>query len=650
MTFRKMLIVAVALALYAVTTNAANSLIAAELFAKHPEYTSAMLSPTGDYVSVVTPFEDRRALSIIKLSGNFDRSMIKFKAPETVASARWTDDQRLMVVKAKDFGFLEAPMLTGDVYAADADAKHQEQLFGYVKDDSNFRARLKDRGSVSFMQLIPNTQGEALFYYSPWLKSSSASITSVFRVDTHTGSRKQIESIADNVAIIADNSGTPRFALGDDMEGEPTLRYRPHANDTAWLPVPKTLVGRNMNVWFFEPDNNHAYIEISDKGEAAVLYRVDVAAGTRERIAGNPNMEISQFMRAGYQGLPIGVMYDAGKPKIEYLDPKSEWAQLHAGLLKLFQGQLVQFINFTKDNNKVLFYVYSDRHPGAYYIYDRITKKPTMLFESMEWIDPAKMAPTQSIEFKNASGETLFGFFTAPLGKSGPHPLVVIPHGGPFGIHDTWSYDPDVQFLASRGYAVLQVNFRGSGGRGESFERLTYKQWGTGIQDDIADGVRWAISQKLVDAGRVCIYGGSFGGYSALMNPIRNPGMYRCAIGYAGVYDLAEMYKSGDINDNKQGRGYLKRAVSSNPEEQAAQSPARNADKLDIPVLLIHGKSDWRTAIDQYDLMAAALDKAKKPYESLLKANEGHGFYKEENQTEAYRRMEAFLYKYNPVN
>ena len=253
------------------------------------------------------------------------------------------------------------------------------------------------------------------------------------------------------------------------------------------------------------------------------------------------------------------------------------------------------------------------------------------------------------MEFKNRTGETLFGIYTAPLNRSGKLPLVVTPHGGPFGPYDRWGYDADVQFLANRGCAVLQVNFRGSGGRGENFERATYRQWGTGIQDDIADGVRWTIDQGMTDPGKVCIFGASFGGYSAIMNPIRNPGMYKCAIGYAGIYDPAEMYKSGDINDSKQGRSFLARAVGAE-EDLASQSPARRVAELDVPVLLIHGRSDHRAPIEQFNLMEAALKRAGKPFEVLVKPDEGHGFYNAANRTEAYERMEAFLRKYNPPN
>lgn len=625
--------------------------IPAETFARHVEYSGAQLSPTGEYVSVITPYKDRRGLSIIKLSGDYDRSQIKFEDfRETISGAWWTDDNRLILEKARDIGTLEQPVGTGVYWAADADGTHQDQIFGYIPDHGNYRSRLKDEGWASYMNVVPGTQGEALFYFTPWSSGRSDTKVSVYRVDTHSGTRKLVEAIPQGGSVDADNAGKLRFTATSDDAGNPILRYRPKATDTAWTPVPTTMAGRDMGVLFFEKDDNHAIAIISDKGEPEALYRVDFAAGTRERLAGNDLLSVSGFERSGIDGPMFAVSYDGAKPKIDYIDPKSEFAQLHAGLMKLFPGEMVEFINYTKDSKKLLFFVYSDRHPGAYYVFDRTTRTPQMLFETMEWINPAKMAPMQPVEFKNKAGETIFGFYTAPSGKTGPQPLVVMPHGGPFGIHDSWGYDADVQFLANRGYGVLQVNFRGSGGRGEKFQTSTFKQWGTGIQDDIADGVRWAIANNVADAAKVCIYGASFGGYSALMNPIRNPGMYKCAIGYAGVYDLAEMYKSGDTNDSRQGRSYLGYAVGSDAKELTAQSPARRAEEIDVPVLLIHGKNDFRAPIDQYNLMLAAMDKAKKPVESLVKANEGHGFFDPKNQTEAYQKIEAFLLKYNPPN
>jgi dienelactone hydrolase len=619
----------------------------AEMFAKHSEYQDAELSPTGAYVAVTTPFEERRALSIIKLSGDYDTNVIKFAKHEIVANATWVGDERLIVQKAIDVGTLSAPQATGSWYASDADASNQVQLWGYIPDDGTKRGRLKDEGFAQLMKRIEGSDNEAMFYFWPWTAGSNAVVTSMYKVDTKTGTRHQVESIPDSVSIITDRAGNARFIQAVDGRGEQYLRYRRNAGDGEWAPVPKALAGTSMEFMYFESDNDHYYASISDKGEAGALYRVSISAGTRERIGGNPDLEPIPIS-IGYGAAPYGARFSGGRPKIDFLDAKSPWAQLHAGLMKAFPGELVELINVSKDQNTVLFFVHSDRHPGAYYLYDRKTNMPSLLFESMPWIDPAKMAPKMPLEFNNRNGDKIFAFYTAPVGKQGPLPLVVMPHGGPFRTTDDWSYDPDVQYLASLGYAVLQVNFRGSSQRGEAFAKAAWRGWGTTIQDDITDGVKAVVAQNLADKDRICIYGGSFGGYSAMMNPIRNPGMYKCAIGYAGVYDLGVWVE--DHDNSKRGRAWLDYELGTSPASLDAQSPARHADQVGVPVLLIHGRSDEIAGFKHFEKMKAALEKAGTPVDSLVKGEEGHGFYSESNQAEAYERIAAFLKKYNPAD
>jgi dipeptidyl aminopeptidase/acylaminoacyl peptidase len=258
------------------------------------------------------------------------------------------------------------------------------------------------------------------------------------------------------------------------------------------------------------------------------------------------------------------------------------------------------------------------------------------------------MAPTAPIEFKNRSGEKIYAFYTAPAGKTGPLPLIVMPHGGPFYVSDSWGFDADAQFLASQGYSVLQVNFRGSANRGQNFESAAHRGWGTTIQDDIADAVNAVVAQNLADKNKVCIYGGSFGAYSAMMNPIRNPGMYKCAIGYAGVYDLAKMVDNADAS--KQIRAFWARSLGTDEQTYQLQSPVHHLAKLDVPVLLIHGKTDYTARFNQYVTLEAALKRSGKTYETLVKPEEGHGFYSEVNQAEAYEKIAEFLKKNNPAN
>jgi dipeptidyl aminopeptidase/acylaminoacyl peptidase len=639
------------LALGVVSPLLAADKIHAETFARRSDYDSADLSPNGEFLSVRTPFEDRHGMSIIKLSGNYERTLIRFPdAKETVGTGAWSDDSRLLVMKAIDIGSLRQPLLNGDIYAVDADTGKQEQIFGYLKDTGNRRSRLKDEGNTSLLMLLPNSNGDALFTFRPWMQGNSDNITSVFRANTHTGTRRQIDTIKDRVSFAADNAGIPRLMYGWNLDGTPWVKYRAASvADSPWLPLPPALSKRSMWISHFEPDNNIVYAWINDRGEADELYRVDIAAGTRTKVSNTAGQDSAEILSAGYDGRPFAAIYNNGKPRIDYFDPKSEWAQLHAGLMKAFPGQLISFHGFSKDDKKVLFVAYSDRNPGTYYLFDRTTNKPSMLFSAREWIDPAKMASSRPIEFKNRNGDTLQGIYTAPLGKTGPQPLIVMAHGGPYGVQDEWGYDADTQFLANRGYAVLQVNYRGSGGRGDAFEESTYRQWGTGIQDDITDAVKWTIDQKLTDAARICTYGISFGGYTALMNPIRNPGMYKCAIGFAGVYDLPMLVKA-EAGGSQQSVAANARSIGSDVKALADQSPVQRIADLNVPVLLIHGKSDSVVPFDQYQSMEFALKKAKKPFESLVKQNEGHGFYDTKNQTEVYERMEAFLLKYNPPN
>jgi dipeptidyl aminopeptidase/acylaminoacyl peptidase len=639
---------------------AASAQDAAALFAKDPEYQQATLSPTGAYVAVATPFEDRRALSLIKLSGNYDRSVIKFDVgPDRwgdiiipiPGDAHWVDDNRLIVSKFKDYGRLKSRggglVFTGDIYAANADGSEQTQLFGYVPDRGRVRTQLKDEGVAGLLKVVPDSKGQALFWFYPWTTGNSTFTYSVFSVDTYRGLRKQVDSFDNWIPAAADNNGKVRFLNRRDLDAIQHVRYRPQP-DGAMVDAPESLVGSAFYVLGFDSESKYAYAQISDKGEPGSLYRVEMATGKRERLGGDATFEPQVIETAGEFGPPVVVMYTAGKPRVEYIDPNSEWSKLHAGLMKVFPGQLVNFAGLTRDEKTVLLYVYSDRNPGNYYLFDRKTNKPSLLFETMSWIEPAKMSPMTPVEFKNRGGVAVHGFFTAPAGRKGPHPLVVMPHGGPFGPYDTWSFNPDVQFLASQGYAVLQVNFRGSGGRGDLFENATYRQWGTGIQDDIADAVKHVIAQNMADPGKVCIYGGSFGGYSAMMNPIRNPGMYKCAIGYAGVYDLARMRSDND--SSKQDRAWFPREVANDEAQVSAQSPVNLVSKLDVPMLLIHGKSDQVANFAQFTIAESALKKAGKPYETLVKAGEGHGFYKEENRADAYRKIAAFLAKYNPVD
>jgi dipeptidyl aminopeptidase/acylaminoacyl peptidase len=255
------------------------------------------------------------------------------------------------------------------------------------------------------------------------------------------------------------------------------------------------------------------------------------------------------------------------------------------------------------------------------------------------------MASKQPIELAARDGLKLHGYLSFPPGQeTAKHlPTVVLVHGGPYGIRDSWNFDPLVQLLATHGYAVLQVNYRGSSGYGEKFMLAGYQEWGAKMQDDVTDATHWAIAQGIADPQRICIFGGSYGGYAALEGAVKEPDLYKCAIGYAGIYDLALMSYRGDVPESINGENYLRTVLGDNTNVLAQRSPINQLDQLKAKVMLVVGGEDKRVPPIQGNNLHEALLKRNIAHEWLYKPDEMHGFYDEANLTELYTRIVQFL-------
>ena len=252
------------------------------------------------------------------------------------------------------------------------------------------------------------------------------------------------------------------------------------------------------------------------------------------------------------------------------------------------------------------------------------------------------MARVKPVELKARDGLAMRGYLTLPPGKDERNlPLIIYPHGGPFGIYDTWGFDTDPQILAAAGYAVLQVNYRGSGNYGRSFHQSGAQQWGLTMQDDLTDATRWAIEQGIADPNRICIYGASYGAYAALMGVAKEPDLYKCAVGYIGVYDLVKL-SAQDSRVSKRMNTWTSEWMGTG-EKLGPVSPNRIANRIKVPVFLAAGGEDETAPIDQSESMEAALRKVGVPVETLYYRTEGHGFYDVEHREEYYRRLLAFL-------
>ncbi len=258
-----------------------------------------------------------------------------------------------------------------------------------------------------------------------------------------------------------------------------------------------------------------------------------MATGKRRVIAQDPFGSVALVEYSAKPSLPIAVTVDTGIPRAQYRDAAAPDAQLHKTLSALLSDSYVHFINFSDDGQPLLFSVRSERDPGSFYLFDKKVGKAALLFSNKQDIEAEHMAERRPIRFRARDGLELAGYLTLPKNPNKTKmPMVLVPHGGPFGVRDEWYFDSDAQFLARRGYAVLQVNFRGSDGRGPGFLEAGYREWGGKIMNDLIDGVKWTTAQPQIDANRVCVVGASFVGYAALMLPVREPGMFKCSVGY----------------------------------------------------------------------------------------------------------------------
>ncbi|MET0254753.1 MAG: S9 family peptidase [Luteibacter sp.] len=627
------------------TAAGAADLIPVADFARRMPLTEPSLSPDGQYVSMAfhDPDGKNHGLAIYKVTDMSKPStLIRMPPYETPAGMTWASNTRLVVARGKVDGSIGATSYTGELMAIDVDGKNADYLFGYESFGKRAATRALDRGWGTIEGRPTEANGH--FYMRATLWNDQGRST-LYDVDAQSSARKLLADIGErDMDFMIAPDGTPRFAFGTDDNFKWVVFHR---EGSGWTRIPSTAQQLHFVPIAKVAGSERIYANFSPNGRGGEMVEQDEDGGNVKVIRKD---DFSSVSSAGLWTpaplRPFGTIATTGIPKVEYIDPQAPIAKLHMALSAKFPGNVVRFIDWSQDGGELMFEVAGDREPGRYMLIDTHTYKVTKLFDAKPWVDPSKMSERRPLRFKASDGTELEAILTFPKGRPEANlPMVLLPHGGPHGIADDWYYETDAQFLANRGYLVLQVNYRGSGGRGRAFEEAGYLKWGTRIQEDLIDGVKWAIAQNYADPKRVCVFGASFGGYSALMVPARAPGMFKCAVAYDGIYDLDMMYNKGDIQQKKLGESYLTRVIGRDQADLAANSPTHLADKIDVPVFLIHGEDDQRAPFAQFKAMRAALDAAHKPYETLTKPDERHGFVKPANIEELYSRLEAFLEK-----
>ena len=629
-------------------------------FAEFSTWNSIKISPDGKHLAGIVDTDSGLGgskLMVMDAGSMENLHEITMTGSGYIGSFVWANNERLMAWQAIKSGIQEAPFSTGNIIAVNIDGTKKRWIYG-AGSQKTFQKiqRFSSRVSASVAHLLPEDDRHVLMEVSTW-GSKDGAYTRLVKLNIYNGRERSLgSSPIKNASLVVDSDGDLRFAVGSDIDDEQSWKLFQRQGDN-WKQLSRTDQYKGM-VWplTFTSDETAIYILDNIDTDTSALYQYDIETGKKALIYKHPYVDIEPGAvefdvikgSSDTKGVVAGVWVKPDYKTYIPLSKESEYNSLLQALQSQFPEHVVEITSETSDKDLdrelAVVTVWSDKLPGMYLLLDKTNKKLSRIRQVHSYINSAQMRPMEPYKITVRDGKTIYGYLTQPEGE-GPFPLIMHPHGGPYGVRDAWGYNPEVQMLASRGYAVLQVNFRGSGGYGKDFEYAAFKQWAGEMQDDLTDSVQWAIDAGIAEAGRVCIYGASYGGYSALMSAVKEPDLYACTAGYVGVYDLELMAKKGDIQRRDEGLEYIREAICDSPASCKAGSPITYLDRIKADVMIIHGKDDQRVPFAHAEVLRDELEKRNISYEWLAKAKEGHGFLNVDNRVELYAKLIAFFDK-----
>lgn len=645
------LVCAFAPVVFAPTALAADTpRIPVEDFVRHATYSGAKISPNGDYLAMTVEREERYVLVVLRTKDLSPLKINELPDQKSVGQFYWTSPERLIFTATRRIGRYAAPAGTGEWFGVNADGSQPRPLVFYGTRDATQRGKTVGNEFFSLLDTLDDDDTNVLMSVT-YPRSSEGAGVEVVSFDTYSGRRKTLaRAPRPNCSMALDAKKAPRYAVCyDDEDGagryDTSAELHRLGDDGKWTLVNSSKASGKLLEVIGTASDERVYASENDGKGTSALGTIDTATGAFTTLFKDPVSDPAGYILSADRETILGVVTEAGVPKVTMVDEEHPDAGLYASLAAAFPGQFVDFSSATRDGKTIVVSVSSDRNPGELYLYDRDTGKARFLMRGRKWLDPKEMASVQPIALTARDGLKLHGYLTVPKGSDGKNlPMIVNVHGGPMGPRDDWAFNWENQMFANRGYAVLNINYRGSGGFGKGFRDMAFGQWAEGIMNDIIDATRWTVQQGYADKDRICIYGGSFGGYASMMAPAREQGLFKCAFGYVGAYDAEIQMTRSDTSEDEGGRRYLLRALGSTKAERDAMSPVNHAGKIKIPVYLAAGARDPRCPPENTEAMQKALIAAGNPPEGMIiQSGEMHGFYKEENNLKLYTEMLNFF-------
>ncbi len=599
--------------------------IAVEEFFKNPEKFSWRISPDGEYASYLSPHNGHTNVFVQKITDSVGIPVTN-DTVRNIYRYQWKGNR---IIYLQDVGGDENFQL----FSVSSDGKDLKALTPFAKVRTEIQDDWRDIAGKEKEVMILLNKRDARFF-------------DPYSINIETGELKVLfENDKNYDSWFTDHTGTIRIASKTD--GVNTTYYQRATEAAAFDSFLTTTYKDQFAIQFFTFDNKNIYVSSNIGRDKSAIVEYDLATKKEvKEIYSNTEYDVDGLSYSEKRKVLTMANFTSWKASHHFLDKETEAEYKKMG--DKFKGYEIGIYGNNNAEDKFVVWTGNDKLAAKYYFYDKKTGDTKFLGNAFPWLKEEHMATMKQVKYKSRDGLTIHGYLTLPKGYEAKNLSVVInPHGGPWA-RDDWGFNNEAQLFANRGYAVLQMNFRGSTGYGKEFWLKSQKQWGKTMQDDITDGVQWLIKEGIADPKRVAIYGGSYGGYATLAGVAFTPDLYACAVDYVGVANMFTFMKT--IPPYWEPYKAMFYEMVGDPVKDsallAAASPVLHAGNIKTPLFVAQGANDPRVNKAESDQMVEALKKRGVAVDYMVKNDEGHGFANEKNRLEFYNAMDKFFDKY----